>query len=682
MLGGPILRRVDASRVIVWLATSKKVRIRGGVFRQQRRRPIGTVVSGYLGEGEAKTVELGQRLFVHLIEMEPDEAGTLPTGEVLAYELTATDMKGNIVPEVTEETKRMGLALADGQELANPTFIIQSSRQDFRAVYASCRKLHGTGPDAVSGILSMLAKYGLDEDRRPLVLLLTGDQIYADDVSDLLIVHLATLSKVLTGELEDVPGIPDLPVDTVRGRGDLVRRYAQFTSGHADNHLLRFGEFAALYLMSWNNALWPSELPSLLEIYKALGQRPGLGALGGTGDVLAEEYREQLEALEQSQHSTPKLRKIMANTPTYMIFDDHEITDDWNLNEKWRSEVYSSESGVRIVANGLAAYWAFQGWGNNPDVFDDTFTTAIEDFLGGTAGSPNGYEQTLLEWDEWGFTSPTHPGIVFIDTRTQRAPSTTRADIHNGHSAPRPPGRNKSIDEFPPRLLDRGAYQTLRREIGRHATRLNPLVLVTPSPVLGEHILEKLQNVLGVVHGSERWDLEAWSSNPRNLIHMFELIENSGMPVNIVLSGDVHCTFAALGTVTTSKSLLQFTSSPSKNISYPDSIRAIVRYYKKLHSSITTWWWAQGDVGPIESHDTSTSRLHKLATGRAQQIGSPSYVTSTTYFSKRNGDPVFTHKNNFGYLALWSIKHGRNQFWNVDDDGNLRLSSQQEWDLR
>jgi phosphodiesterase/alkaline phosphatase D-like protein len=57
---------------------------------------------------------------------------------------------------------------------------------------------------------------------------------------------------------------------------------------------------------------------------------------------------------------------VLANVPTYMIFDDHDVTDDWNLTARWRHRVHASPAGRRIVANALAAYWAFQGWGNDP----------------------------------------------------------------------------------------------------------------------------------------------------------------------------------------------------------------------------------------------------------------------------------------------------------------------------
>ena len=49
-----------------------------------------------------------------------------------------------------------------------------------------------------------------------------------------------------------------------------------------------------------------------------------------------------------------------------MIFDDHEVADDWNLNGRWVTRVYGREWGRFIVRNGLAAYTLMQAWGNDP----------------------------------------------------------------------------------------------------------------------------------------------------------------------------------------------------------------------------------------------------------------------------------------------------------------------------
>lgn len=60
---------------------------------------------------------------------------------------------------------------------------------------------------------------------------------------------------------------------------------------------------------------------------------------------------------------------VLANCATYMIFDDHEVTDDWFLNASWMNRVRASPFGRNGVRNGVIAYVAFQGWGNHPARF-------------------------------------------------------------------------------------------------------------------------------------------------------------------------------------------------------------------------------------------------------------------------------------------------------------------------
>jgi hypothetical protein len=64
-----------------------------------------------------------------------------------------------------------------------------------------------------------------------------------------------------------------------------------------------------------------------------------------------------------------------------MICDDHEITNDWNITKEWVENVRAISCGMQVVANGLAAYWAFQAWENNPDLFDQSFVDAISGYL-------------------------------------------------------------------------------------------------------------------------------------------------------------------------------------------------------------------------------------------------------------------------------------------------------------
>lgn len=67
----------------------------------------------------------------------------------------------------------------------------------------------------------------------------------------------------------------------------------------------------------------------------------------------------------------PKVRRALANVPTYMVFDDHDVTDDWNLNPEWCRRVLAADAtrtqplGRQVVRNALAAYALFQDWGND-----------------------------------------------------------------------------------------------------------------------------------------------------------------------------------------------------------------------------------------------------------------------------------------------------------------------------
>ena len=148
-----------------------------------------------------------------------------------------------------------------------------------------------------------------------------------------------------------------------------------------------------------------------------------------------------LEVLEVANFmdSVKKVRRVLANTPTYMIFDDHEISDDWNISMKWKNEVYGNTLGKAIVRNGLMAYALFQDLGNTPSEYAkadskktaltteivnyaktanfSTFSTvAIDKILGITDGSAK------LEIN-WHYLVNSGPKVktLFLDTRNRRS---------------------------------------------------------------------------------------------------------------------------------------------------------------------------------------------------------------------------------------------------------------------
>ena len=85
-----------------------------------------------------------------------------------------------------------------------------------------------------------------------------GDQIYADDVADPLILAISTISRELIGDKEPLRKLDarlgQEPYSTaltqMYGRQFIMEHIAQFTSSQAQNHLMELGEFAAMYLLS------------------------------------------------------------------------------------------------------------------------------------------------------------------------------------------------------------------------------------------------------------------------------------------------------------------------------------------------------------------------------------------------------------------------------------------------
>jgi hypothetical protein len=83
-----------------------------------------------------------------------------------------------------------------------------------------------------------------------------------------------------------------------------------------------------------------------------------------------EEPDKNKDKLKILRQTLEKVRRALANISTLMIFDDHDVTDDWNLNPSWRDRVFTAPLGKAIVRNGMMAYALFQDWGNRADRYN------------------------------------------------------------------------------------------------------------------------------------------------------------------------------------------------------------------------------------------------------------------------------------------------------------------------
>jgi hypothetical protein len=547
VLAGPILRRTTKNRVCVWLATSEAMRLQLTIS-DTGHHPLGT---GTMDVMNPEGIQLGQRLFVHLLQARSEKSSGYPFDTMMYYRVDQI-RDGSTTPLFSDEERRQ-LAYGTHQ---HPSFFIPSTLKNL--LHGSCRKPHGkcASADALGqGHTLMQATCG-DLDNRPAILLLTGDQIYADDVAISLNATLREKAIHLTGRAERMPQIGDPRDIPLHGRRQALKENESgISSGESENHLLSFGEYAAMYLYTFGN----------LSAWEPVWEWDELQAIG-----LAREEEEKVRQALKDQngylrtfHNTlPDVRRLLANIPTYMIFDDHDVTDDWNITHSWYDNVRGSELGRRLVSNALAACWAFQSWGNDPDNFDKDMVWSIRQRLTDPRDDPAIEERyDLFTWKHrgWGFSVPTVPPVIAIDSRTQR-----QYDNYN----------------LPAQLMDRYALDWLRVEWAKLVTDLDmpPAtwpVLIAATPVLGFTPIEEFQDkilrltakllqFLAKKYLFLFWlpslggpldrklvnimDIESWAANKKGYKALFDVLQSRiKLPGCVFLSGDVHYSFSSEG---------------------------------------------------------------------------------------------------------------------------------------
>jgi hypothetical protein len=536
-----------------------------------------------------------------------------------------------------------------------PTFFIPSKGGPLNLLYASCRKLHGKGADSLVAADKILADHIENLQKRPSALFLTGDQVYADDVADPLIKHISRLGNDLLGWDETIHGLDKPPSHLKIGeRLSIVEKHAKFTATNASNHLLGFGEFAAMYLMAWNINNWPNSYPD----------QKGEIAWSKRG-----RYRDHVRQLEEEWKVLPLIRRVLANIPTYMICDDHEITDDWNITDEWTRNVNNSRIGKQVIANGLAAYWAFQAWGNDPDQFDDKFVAGITNYLdkreNATSIDREKFEEQMLNFHNWSYAVPIKPLTIVLDSRTQR-----QYDSLAG----------------PPQLVNDEALFSLAKTARNSGYRRgDPIVIVTPTPVLGFEYAEQMQQLLAKRSGGVyKLDLETWSANVKGWIKFLSFLTEEFAPSTcIFLSGDVHYAFTINATFHIRRkdgsgyygmNIIQLNSSALKTtsvvkIALLSEILGRLRQISPTKYHIRMGWDA--NTNTIASSNSSDYTIAKLSLSKNDQImskikgnektlrllsayGLPDWIISTTMVNA-SGDllPLLViSDNNLGFATI------------------------------
>ncbi|BAY81813.1 hypothetical protein NIES267_12900 [Calothrix parasitica NIES-267] len=552
VIAGPILRRTEPDSVTVWVALKASRHVTLTIFDKNHN---------FLFESTRTTARIGINLHVVAVTANAS-SNILKSGENYLYDLHF----GN-----GELLSSPGILTAAGslQDISYPQYTLPSfalppsDLKDLRIIHGSCRKPHGESLDALAS-LDKIIKEALEKDskKRPHQLFLTGDQIYADDVADVLLFMLIDASETLLGWSEKLPDVENLEELNPGKRNNLATKTAGLTASIgklnnltdiAESHLFTFGEYLAMHLFAWSDVLWvePELFPDFTDInsehWEAKSDK-------------RKAYSCEVEYIKEFWSTLKNVRRALANIPTYMIFDDHEVTDDWYLNMAWCSRILDKPLGKRILQNGMLASAICQAWGNTPEQFEKG-TNGEELLKAAVAWSVGGGENKLFE--EQIALRIGLPSVEDIQQNSQKLPHSDAAltwhYIVNGPSYEVIVLDTRTWREFPgkdfdfPALISKEGYdEQISKQVRGDDIKIS--FVISPSPFIGVPYIENLQKIAKGIYekiGNAAWgfDTEAWALNKTAFERMIARLALRALPNSksrvVFLSGDVHYSFGA-----------------------------------------------------------------------------------------------------------------------------------------
>jgi hypothetical protein len=73
---------------------------------------------------------------------------------------------------------------------------------------------------------------------------------------------------------------------------------------------------------------------------------------------------EEYTRLYHESWSEPHIRWLLSTVPTAMIFDDHDVHDDWNTSKTWVEQIRATGWWDERIVGGYSSYWLYQHMGN------------------------------------------------------------------------------------------------------------------------------------------------------------------------------------------------------------------------------------------------------------------------------------------------------------------------------
>ncbi|WP_373000290.1 alkaline phosphatase D family protein [Marinobacter sp.] len=550
VLAGPILRHTAPDSLVLWLATSEPAELTVRVFNGQESL-LDRPVTG----SEIVRLRVGARAWLNLLAITPDTP--LPRDSRLEYDIGLTRAGSDNPIWIRDWAPHL---CPEGKE--RPGFTLKSKLD--RILHGSCRRPHHPARDGLVRVDEEL-QHAEQLEEVPALLLMTGDQVYADDVAGPMLhaiqcvihqlgLYQETLEGAAFSNSRDLTSVTtayyhrDELLPESEFNEDLTERFfggvrkPVFTTANAGNHLISFAEVIAMYLLVWSPEPWP-----LVTATEPVNDPDDLAR-----------YRKEQATIDDFRRSLPQAARAMANVPVYMIFDDHDVTDDWNLSALWETTAYEHPFSRRIIGNALLGYLLCQGWGNQPENFRELIKhcqTLFEPENGQfdlDKATQDDLIDRLFHFQHWHYSLPTSPRLVVLDTRTHRWRSERRRSHPSG-------------------LMDWESLTDFQHEImGEDA-----VVVVSPAPIFGVKLIEMIQRVFTFCGKPLLVDAENWMAHRGAASVLLNIFGHPRTPRHfVILSGDVHYSFAydvRLRHEQNGPHVWQITSSGIKN-QFPNSL--------------------------------------------------------------------------------------------------------------
>ncbi|MEM8830680.1 MAG: PhoD-like phosphatase [Cyanobacteria bacterium P01_G01_bin.19] len=608
ILAGPILRRTESKKVTVWLALKEA---RSLSLKIYATRHSGEKIEEILLQGQRQTIRLGKNLHLVAITATPVGESFLEPDNIYAYDVCCSlsrDQTESIL--VNEGVEPYSLSYFDHQL---PTFCLPAKDLNrLKIVHGSCRKPHGGGIDSLSYLDNMLQESVNILDSRPQQVFFTGDQIYGDDVADPILWLAQGVNQLLFGWEEELPLssgaiaakdlAPGRRTETARVEAGLTAMLAD-SPEKAKSHLFSFGEYAAVYLLSWSPVLMSSGFPRGKNIFN--------------DKQASRNWEREIYDTNSFIQDLGCVRRALANIAVYTICDDHDVSDDWYLNREWCDRVLGKPLGKRVVQNGILAYALFQAWGNTPDWFEaGTDGEKLLHLSCQWLASEGKNSQVKAECDRYlgipkadeltGLPNLTKDGGVLVLARDSRAIDWHYTIEGSSHKVVvldtrtwrgYPPGEDEKLE--PPMLLSPSAFERqLQIPLSNSKPEIEATFVILPTNLVALGIIDRVQQfelnrdrVFNHDVG-DAWNfhVEAFAQLLLNLCQQRDRV--------IILSGDIHYSCAVRLTHWFHDSLetsvlVQLTSSAIKNSEL--ATRVVHTKLKSLFPEVTERWlgWNQ-----------------------------------------------------------------------------------------